>query len=152
MALLSPGLRSAVATGPRRSIFIHARIFDPPLRPAVRVHPNRDDLSSMHVRPLLHVMVVNEGTSVLVTCWSEDSDSRMGMMGRGVDPKAFAVEKGETKLFAAEWAQHRQPTTLALRSIMARAAIAHWQRPIIVKINHSNFTVGMLSFCWLPGF
>jgi hypothetical protein len=113
MALLSPGLRSAVATGPRRSIFIHARIFDPTLRPAVRVQPKRDGLSSRHARPLFHVMVVNEETSVSVTCWREDSDSRMGMMGRGVDPKAFAVEKRETKLdevlsesklFATAWA------------------------------------------------
>jgi hypothetical protein len=81
------GLRSAIATGPRR----RTRIFDPALRSAVRVLPKRDDL-------LVRVTVVIEETSVSVACWCEDSDSRMGMTGRGVDQKTFAVEKGEMKL------------------------------------------------------
>jgi hypothetical protein len=48
--------------------------------------------------PQLGVMVVIEEKSVSVTNWSKDNDSRMGMTGRGVDQKAFAVEKGEMKL------------------------------------------------------
>jgi hypothetical protein len=43
-------------------------------------------------------MVIIEETSVSVTCWREDSESSMGMTGREVDQKAFAVEKGEMKL------------------------------------------------------
>jgi hypothetical protein len=59
----SPGLRTAVATGRQRSILIHVRIFDPPLRPAVRVLPKCDDLLSTTPRTRrrcsdLRVMVV----------------------------------------------------------------------------------------------
>lgn len=42
-------------------------------------------------------MVVIEEPSVSVTCWREDSDSRMGVR-RGVNQKAFAGEKGDMKL------------------------------------------------------
>jgi hypothetical protein len=76
----------------------------------------------------------------------------MGMMGKGVDQKVFVVEKGEMKLvttvygtFESELFQlplhthSTQTTTSAPRSIISRAAIAHWQRPSIVKINRSNF-------------
>lgn len=87
----SPCLRSAVATGRRRRILIHIRIFGPALRLAVRVLPKRDGLS-------LRVTVVIEETSVSATCWREDSDSRVVMTGTGADQKTFAVEKGEMKL------------------------------------------------------
>lgn len=40
IALLSPGLRGAIATGPQRSLLIHFRIFNPPLRPRLACFRN----------------------------------------------------------------------------------------------------------------
>ncbi|KAF8489017.1 hypothetical protein F5888DRAFT_1638820 [Russula emetica] len=97
----SPGLRSAVAslaTGPRRSILIHVRIFYPPLRPAVRVLLKRNILSSAHAKPLLHVMVVIEEASVSVTCSREDGDSRTGYDGEGSGSKGIRGGKGRDEV------------------------------------------------------
>jgi hypothetical protein len=87
MALPSPDVRSVVATGPRNS--------RQDLRPSPRSRGSRTsetrslsaDFSSTYAKPLLRirVMVVIEKVPDSVIFWREDSDSRIGMMGKGVD-------------------------------------------------------------------
>src|SRR5882757_5606652 len=45
-SLTSLSVKSAIHSGPRRSTHIRARLFFTTLRPAVRVHPNHDNLQT----------------------------------------------------------------------------------------------------------